>query len=286
MIPLLKPTYWRPHVALDVGTATTRIAAGSRLLEQPSVIDGKRALRGGVVVDGEAASHILKPLLDRARVCGIVKPCVLACAPSDARYEERQLLVDSIMRSGAASAEVIPEPLAAAIGAGIDVSSPYARMVVDIGEGVTDCAIISSSEIRASCAVRTGCARMRSAIVRDLGCGEYGEEFADHLMRRCGLARSPEEIGSITVAASIELVLEEIACKLSSFLRDLPAEMGCDVIDSGICLTGGGALIPGVRRFLEERTGISISVADNPRQSVVEGARAILPVMLMLNRWH
>lgn len=286
MIPLLKPTYWRPHVALDVGTATTRIAAGSRLLEQPSVIDGKRALRGGVVVDGEAASHILKPLLDRARVCGIVKPCVLACAPSDARYEERQLLVDSIMRSGAASAEVIPEPLAAAIGAGIDVSSPYARMVVDIGEGVTDCAIISSSEIRVSCAVRTGCARMRSAIVKDLGCGEYGEEFADHLMRRCGLARYPEEVGSITVAASMELVLEEIACKLSSFLRDLPAEMGCDVIDSGICLTGGGALIPGVRRFLEERTGISISVADNPRQSVVEGARAILPVMLMLNRWH
>lgn len=285
MIPLLKPTYWRPHVALDVGTATTRIAAGSRLMEQPSMIDGKRALRGGVVVDAEAASHILKPLLDSAKVCGIVKPCVLACAPSDARYEERQSLVDAIMRSGAASAEVIPEPLAAAIGAGIDVSSPYARMVVDIGEGVTDCAIISSSEIRACCAVRTGCARMRSAIVKDLGCSGYGDEFADHLMRRCGLDRSPEEIGSITVAASIELVLEEIACKLSSFVRDLPAEMGCDVIDSGICLTGGGALIPGVRRFLEERIGISISVADNPRHSVVEGARAILPVMLMLNRW-
>ncbi|ACH38332.1 MreB/Mbl family ATPase [Citrifermentans bemidjiense Bem] len=285
MIPLLKPTYWRPHVALDVGTATTRIAAGSRLMEQPSMIGRKRALSGGVVVDGETAWHILKPLLDRARVCGIVKPCVLACAPSDARYEERQLLVDSIMRSGAASAAVIPEPLAAAIGAGIDVSSPYARMVVDIGEGVTDCAIISSSEIRACCAVRIGCARMRSAIVKNIG-GEYGDDLADDLMRRCGLARSPEDAGSVAVAASIEVVLEEIAAKLSLFVRDLPAEMGCDVIDSGICLTGGGALIPGVRRYLEERIGISICVADNPRHSVVEGARAILPVMLMLNRWH
>lgn len=248
------------------------------------MIGGKRALRGGVVVDGETAWHILKPLLDSAKVCGIVKPCVLACAPSDARYEERQLLVDSIMRSGAASAEVIPEPLAAAIGAGIDVSSPYARMVVDIGEGVTDCAIISSSEIRASCAVRIGCARMRSAIMSSGG--DYGEEFADDLMRRLGIARAPEDAGSAAVAASMEPVLEEIACKLSSFVTDLPAEMGCDVIDSGICLTGGGALIPGVWSFLEERIGISISVAPDPCHSVVEGARAILPVMLMLNRWH
>ena len=143
MISIFKSTYWRQHVALDVGTATIRLAAGpSQLIEQPSRIGDKRALRGGVVVDGDTISHILKPLLDRTRQFGIVKPYVLTCAPSDARPEERQLLIDSIMRSGAAEAAVIPEPMAAAIGAGIDVSSPYARMVIDIGEGVTDCAII------------------------------------------------------------------------------------------------------------------------------------------------
>jgi rod shape-determining protein MreB len=285
MIPLLKPGYWRPHVALDVGTATTRIATGlSNFIEQPSRVGLKRALRGGVVVDGETTFQVLKPLLDRARVCGIVKPCVLTCAPSDARYEERQLLVDSIMRSGAASALVIPEPLAAAIGAGIDVSSPYARMVVDIGEGVTDCAIIRSSEIRATCALRVGCHQMRSTIV-GAAKNSLNDTSADILLRNCGLTRSPEAIGSVMVATSIEPVLEQIAGTVDSFIRDLPPDLGCDVIDSGICLTGGGALIPGVRQYLENRTGITVSVAKNPRASVVEGARAILPVILMLNRW-
>lgn len=288
MLSTFKSTYWRRHVALDVGTATIRIAAGpSPLIEQPSRIGDKRALRGGVVVDGETISQILKPLLDRTRQFGIVKPYVLTCAPSDARPEERQLLIDSIMRSGAAEAAVIPEPLAAAIGAGIDVSSPYARMVIDIGEGVTDCAIIRSSKISTSCAIRTGCYRMRSAIVSAArqSAGALSEVYADMLMRTCGLARSVDQAGSVLAATALQPVLEEIADTVDSFLHDLPDDLGCEVIDSGICLTGGGALIPGVREFFEKRTGICVTTARNPRASVVEGARVILPIVLMLNQW-
>lgn len=289
MIPIFHSKYWRQHVALDVGTATTRIAVGLfPLVERPSSVEGKRALRGGVVVDGETSFRILKPLLDRARLFGVVKPYVLTCAPSDARHEERQLLVDAIMKSGAASAVVIPEPLAAAIGAGIDVSSPYAKMVIDIGEGVTDCAIIRSSKISAACAIRVGCDRMRSAIVvaaQKSGLACVTDAHGDMLMRTCGLARSVDLAGSILTATALEPVLEEIADTVGSFLRDVPDGLGCEVIDSGICLTGGGALIPGVRDYLEKRTGICVTIARNPRASVVEGARVILPVVLMLNQW-
>lgn len=282
-------THWRQHVALDVGTATTRIAMGqSAIIEQPSGIGSKRALSNGVVVDTETALHILKPLLDRSRLFGVVKPFVLACAPSDACREERQLLIDSISKAGAASVYMIPEPLAAAIGSGLDVSSAYAQMVIDVGEGVTDCAVIRESKISATCAIRVGCERMRRAIItaaQEHGGPILGNSEADMMMRTLGLKRSLDHAGSILAATALQPVLEEILDTVESFIRDLPSSLGCEIIDSGICLTGGGALIPGVRKYFEERTGICITIAGNPRGSVVEGARNILPVILMLNHW-
>ena len=138
-MPLLSShKFWRQDVALDVGTAVTRVAIGMhRLIERPSETAVKRALRGGVVVDGDAAVAFLKPLLAQVRVFGVVGPRVLACAPSDVKSTERELLIESIVKAGASSVVVIPEPLAAAIGAGADVSSPYAQMVIDIGEATT-----------------------------------------------------------------------------------------------------------------------------------------------------
>ena len=282
--------HWRQHVALDVGTATIRIATGmASLIERPSQIGTRRALRDGVVVDDETALLILKPLLDRTRKFGIVKPCVLACAPSDATKEERELLIGSIMKAGAASISLIPEPLAAAIGAGVDVSSQYAQMVIDIGEGVTDCAVIRSSKIRVTCAIRVGCDRMRRVIVaaaQESGCTDVSDTFGNMLMRTCGFDRSVVQPGSILTANALLPVMEELADTIQEFLRDLPHDLGCEIIESGICLTGGGALIPGVRKYFEQRTGISVTIARTPCSSVVEGARAILPVILTLNQWR
>lgn len=289
MKSMFKSTHWRQHIALDIGTATTRIATGqSSFAERPSLIGCKRALRDGVVVDGEAVSFILEPFFALARRFGVLKPCVLACAPSNAQDEERQMLTDSIMKAGAFSVSIIPEPLAAAIGSGLDVSSPYAQMIVDIGEGVTDCAVIRSSKILVTGAIRVGCGRMRQAIVNEgpkYGCAHIDDMYADMLMHRCGLARSAENTGSLFAATAIQPVFKEIADTIDSFLQDLPPEVGCEVIDSGISLTGGGALIPGVKNCLEQRTGIATNVAINPRAAVVEGARAIVPVVLFLNQW-
>lgn len=260
----------------------------SRYSEQPSGIGARRALRSGVVVDGETLVQILRQPLERARIFGIVKPGVVACAPSDAVKEERQLLIDSTLRAGASSVTIIPEPLAAAVGAGMDVSSPYAQMIVDIGEGVTDCAIIRYSKIRATCAIRSGCEAMRRAIMlaaQESEGSSISEAEAGLLLRRCGLERSVDHLVSEHVSAAVQPEIEKTIDTIVSFLEGLPHDMGCEIIESGICLTGGGALIPGVREYLELRTGIRTTVANNPRACVVEGARAILPVILMLNKW-
>lgn len=280
-------------MALDVGTAAIRVATGMhRLIEQASATAAKRALSGGVVVDGEVFVSILKPLLAKVRAFGIVKPRVLACAPSDVKRPERELLVDSILRSGASSVVVIPEPIAAAVGSGVDVSSPYAQMVIDIGEGVTDCAVIRSSRINTTCAVRIGCGAMRREIVlaaeRD-GKPAITDEEAEELMRSYGVVRSGvngrPSVGAEQSAYAMEPVVAKLIGTINSFLREMPHDLGCEIIESGIWLTGGGALIPGIRERLEEQIGIEVTIVDNPRRAVVEGARVILPVVAALNRW-
>lgn len=279
--------FWREAIALDIGSATTRVAIGAhRLIKQPSETAFKRALRGGVVVDGEAVVTFLKPLLAQVRKFGIFRPRVLACTPSDAKLNERELLIHSIVKAGAASVVVIPAPLAAAVGAGLDVSSPYARMVIDIGEGVSDCAIIQDSKILTTCAVKIGCARMRQEIVR--GAEQRGnqavtDEEAEEILRSSGVASCASAGQS---ASASEAVVEEILAAINSFLLDLPDTLGSEIIDSGIWLTGGGALIPGIRERLEERTGINVRSVGNPLFAVIEGAREILPVVAALNQWR
>lgn len=286
---MLALSHLRQHVALDVGTATTRIATElSPLTERPTVLGNTHAVRDGVVVDETALSEILKPLLNRIRRFGILKPCVLTCAPTDARQEERQSLAHSIMMAGAASVSIIPEPLAAAVGAGLDVSSPYAQMVVDIGEGVTDCAIIRSGKVAFTCAKRVGCDRMRRAIISALntrGDNRIDDSQADMLMQTYGLIGSHDDSEGQQTAKALRQVLEPVFERIDSFLRDLPDDVGCEVIESGICLTGGGAMIPGVRAYLAQCTGVSVTIARNPRASVVEGARTILPIIQVLNEW-
>ena len=282
-------SFWRQNVALDVGTANTRAAIGNyRLIEQPSETAAKRALRGGVVVDGETAVRLLKPLLSKVRAFGIVRPCVLACAPSDIKRSERQLLKESILKAGASSVAIIPEPLAAAVGAGIDVSSPYPQMIIDIGEGVSDCAIIQSSKILVTCSVRVGCAMIRMEIARTSkknGNATVTDNEAEIILRSSGVALSGSGAPDSVEQTFPNSAVEEILNTIDSFLRDLPHTLGSEIIDSGIWLSGGGALIPGIREKLEQRTGIKVSIVSNPLSAVVEGARVILPVVTALNQW-
>jgi len=145
-------------MAIDFGTASVRVTAVSQHVRERRSANGERcALAGGVVVDRETAAEVLRPILYRARRWGFSRVRVLACAPSDASAEEKSALADCILRAGASAVYISPEPLAAAIGAGIDVGSRYAKLIMDIGEGVTDCAAIRSAQVFRSLAIRVGC---------------------------------------------------------------------------------------------------------------------------------
>lgn len=265
-----------------------RAASGaSQVQESPSL----SAMRAGVVVDTAAAARLLQMLLAPARMFGVIKPHVLACAPGDATFEERERLLEALVRAGAASAVIVPEPLAAAIGAALDVSQPYAQMVVDIGEGVTDCAIIRSSRLLAGHALRSGCALLRSTVAEQCG---MQENRAERLLRILGIepdsgqafpADLAPHLTRETYYAAVERAANSISSTVTDFLKTVPATTGAQIIDSGIVLTGGGALIPGMRRHIESRTGIRTSCSAAPMTDVVRGAHAVLPVVTALGQW-
>ncbi|MEW6740441.1 MAG: rod shape-determining protein [Nitrospirota bacterium] len=165
MIAIVRRSFWRTDIAIDLGTAVTRVALGeSAPLVRPSLADGTQALRSGVVADPDATVAVLRPLIRAATKFGIIRPKALVCVPTDVNEQEREAVVDCLIRAGASTTVVVPEPLAAAIGSGVDMLSPYAHMILDIGEGVTDCAIIKEGAIIASRAVRVGCCELREAV--------------------------------------------------------------------------------------------------------------------------
>ncbi len=158
----------KPSLAVDLGTAFTRVWARGRGLvsETPSRVRDARPLRGGVVVDVERAAQLLEPLLWRARRFGWGRPAVLACAPSDASPQEVERLRASLCRAGAANVRVEPEPLAAAVGAGVDPG--HAQLLADVGAGVADVALLRGGRILRSWALRGDGLADRSAAVADL----------------------------------------------------------------------------------------------------------------------
>ncbi|HKX29890.1 MAG TPA: rod shape-determining protein [Blastocatellia bacterium] len=325
-----------PDLAIDMGTANTRLyALGCGLIaDEPSLIRvkpetgrveavGTRAARlarkdpnnqaisplhAGVVADVDAASSLLRPLLKRAQRYGLLKPRALACAPTDACEEEREALVEATKRAGASAVVVVPEPLAAAIGAGLDIASPYAQMLVDIGDGVTDIAIIRSSTLIKTSAIRTACSDLRHA-VSQIVAFRYGvllfPKEAERLTHLVGAMLDYEEeemyvtygtdllsglpvslcVSNLDVIEAIEPVLEAIIRSIHSMVRDLPAKTSCEVIENGICLTGGGAQLRGLPTRLAHATSLDIHMPEDPMRAVINGARLMLKVGAVTDVW-
>ncbi|NJD67115.1 MAG: hypothetical protein C3F12_01085 [Candidatus Methylomirabilota bacterium] len=298
-----------PAIAVDLGTAHTRVARGDRsTLELPSTVGGRSALRGGVIVNTDATVAVLKTLI-RSVTNRFSRPCALACVPTDADDRERAAVLDCVSEAGAQAVLLIPEPLAAAVGAGIDVSSPYAHMVVDIGEGITDCAIIKEGRIVAARAARVGCSDLRDGVRKTIQ-NEWGvsvgTEEAEAVLRRIGVERTADEqeLATITafddgtrapvvlpiptapLRAALQLPFGKILTSATTLFRDIPHSWGSDIIDSGLVLSGGGSLLRGMRARIEAETGLNVSRANDPLGGVVFGARAMLPVAEVLQLWH
>jgi len=293
-------------MAIDFGTASVRVTACSQhVRERRSASGGRRAFAGGVVLDREAASEALRPMLSPARSwTGFSSVRALAGAPSDASAEEKSALADCILHAGASAVYISPEPLAAAIGAGMDVGSPYSKLLMDIGEGVTDCAVIRSAQVVRSLAVRVGCSDLRNAIQRGVFENHQvrlGDDEAEGLLRLAGVREDRSEavqvdcsqggqtcslrISAAELRAALAPPIAAILGSIEALLQGLPPPISAEVIEEGICLGGGGALLKGMPEQVARAAQMEVRVLADPLGAVVRGIRAMLPVASALRLW-
>ncbi|MBN1545480.1 MAG: rod shape-determining protein, partial [Syntrophaceae bacterium] len=291
MFSRLKQIMRQPSIAVDLGTANTRIFSSElgQIKEKPSLIRYKNdaktklvsddylsylnsklffmPLRGGVIVDFNNAINLLRPLLKETRK-GLRHPISLASAPTDTSEKERELLAKAVLAAGASHVAIIPEVWAAAIGAGMDVNSPYAQVLIDIGEGVTDLAVIRDGRLIYASAVRTACSELQKA-VRSVILSRYKVYICPAETERLThtiSSISQEQIFNpklITVSgndifkgrkvtitvneqdiiSALEPVIDKILKMIELNLRKLSKPASSEILESGICLSGGGACI-------------------------------------------
>lgn len=297
-------SFSRPDLAIDLGTAATRVHAASRTvpLTRPSAVwrEGGPcpALRQGVVVDPDAAAGVLGELLRQAGASRWRRPRALACVPTDASEAERAAVVEAVQRAGAGGVTIVVEPLAAAAGAGLTREATTARALVDIGEGVTDCAVVCEGRLVASAALRLALADLRAALRAwiDEGLGiRVSPVEAERVLREAGVGRgrrTPRRLHVVgspahgmgpvrawlevdALHAALDPVAERIAAHVAAFVAGLPAELAAGVAEGGVCVTGGGALLAGMVERLVGELGLAVWRAPDPLRSVVDGARLL-----------
>ena len=262
----------------------------------PETVTAVRPLRDGVISDADVTERMIRWFVDQVAPSRLVRPRVVVCVPSDITSVERRALEDATLRSGARRVYVIEETMAAAIGAGLPVEETRASMVVDVGGGTTDVGVISLGGIVTSRTVRIGGDEIDEAIVAHVK-AEYslllGESSAEQLKlgRRLGLpaarggrpngsvgatsspgCRRPCSIGSAEVRRAIETPVAQIVELVRSVLDVCPPELAGDVVDRGIALTGGGALLRGLDERLSHELGVPVHAAEDPLRAVARGA--------------
>lgn len=292
-----------PDLAIDLGTATTRVAGGGDgICLHPSTSQNIPALDRGVIVNARAATEVLRPMMQKRRRGSLARLRVLACAPTDVTPLERNSVRACILEAGASSVIVVPEPLAAAVGSGIDIGCKYAKFLVDFGDGVTDCAVIREGRIIASLAERVGCSDLRRGVrsyVQTAAGVLISEAEAERVLRSIGLRRygtdicrgvidgEPVQFPIPVAALHAELwpVVGRMLAPIRALLRDIPASIGAEVIEDGIFLTGGGALLPGMGDAVATTSAIDTRIVADPLGAVIRGAWTMLPFAATLNLW-
>jgi rod shape-determining protein MreB and related proteins len=322
-------------MAIDLGTANTLVYVKGRgiVLNEPSVVamaDGGgrggrkqvlavgeeakvmlgrtpggivaiRPLRDGVIADFEAAGamirHFIRKVHDRGRR-GLARPMIVVCVPSGSTAVEGRAIQESAERAGARKVLLIEEPMAAAIGAGLPVTEPSGSMVVDIGGGTTEVAVISLGGIVYARSVRVGGDRMDEAIlgyVRRHFNLLIGEGTAERIKIAIGAAAAPDGEGEegplaevrgrdLTTGVPREIVVSQrqmaeglaepvvaIVDAVRVALENTPPELAADIVDRGIVLTGGGALLHRLDEVLRHWTGLPVVVAEEPLACVALG---------------
>ncbi|MBQ3146749.1 MAG: rod shape-determining protein [Oscillospiraceae bacterium] len=312
-------------LGVDLGTANVLIAVGNKGVEvrEPSVVAvdkntgrilqvgaearnmlgrtpgnvvAMRPLKDGVVSDHEMTVRMLQALFKRASQNSIFspKPRVVICVPSGVTEVEERTVINAAMDAGARRVYLIEEPLAAALGANLDISGPKGQMVVDIGSGTTDIAVLSLNGVATSSSIKVAGDTFDEAIgryVRGKRNVVIGQVTAEDIKIQIGCAcPRPEDISmnikgrdvktgmprELTLWSSEIMEVMQRPCRIIadevlSVLEDTSPELVSDISDNGITLTGGGSQLWGLAQMLKERTGIDCRVADNPECCVAFG---------------
>ena len=273
----------------------------------PGNIVAVRPLRQGVISDYEVTEKMLKYFVSKAiGKRAFRKPRISICAPSGITEVEKKAVEEATYQAGAREVSIIEEPIAAAIGAGIDITKPFGNMIVDIGGGTTDVAVISLGGTVVSTSIKVAGDNFDEAIMRYVRKKHnliVGERTAEDIKIQIGTvhaspqARTMEVKGRDTVTGlpkSISLTSEEIREALKdaagqimetihSILEKTPPELAADVAERGIVLTGGGALLAGLEELIEEETGINTVVAEEPALAVAVGTGQYMELMSKIN---
>lgn len=323
-------------MAVDLGTANTLVYVNGRgiVLNEPSVVaiaevKGKRIvlavgneakqmlgrtpgnirairpLRDGVIADFHVAEEMIKHFIQKVHNRRIfTSPQIVICVPSGSTAVERRAIQESAERAGARAVYLIEEPMAAAIGAGLPVTEPTGSMVVDIGGGTTEVAVISLGGVVYARSVRVGGDVMDEAIINYIRRHNnllVGESTAEKIKKEIGAARAPKsgsnktmrikgrdltdavpkeiEVTEANIAESLAEPVSAIVEAVKVALEHTPPELAADIVDKGIVLTGGGSLLSKLDVVLREETGLPVFIAEEPLNCVVLGTGKCLEEM-------
>jgi rod shape-determining protein MreB len=315
-------------LAIDLGTANTLVYVKGRgvMLSEPSVVAVKKDARGGnkvlsvgleakkmlgrtpgnivairpmkdgVIADFEVTEAMLRHFITKVHNSRkLVRPRIMICVPTGITQVEKRAVKESAQSAGAREVYLIEEPMAAAIGANLPITEPTSNMVVDIGGGTTEIAVISLSGIVYAKSVRVGGDKMDEAIMQYVK-RKYnmliGESTAEEVKVKIGSAHPMDEdsaievkgrdlvtgipqnkpISSEEVRAAISEQVDSIVQGVRIALEQTPPELAADIVDRGIVITGGGALLKGLDELLKQETQLPITVVDDPLTAVVVGS--------------
>ena len=272
-------------------------AGAKRMLGRtPGNITAIRPLKDGVIADFQVTEKMLQHFIAKVHEARFIRPSprVLVCVPCKSTQVERKAIRESALSAGAREVRLIEEPMAAAIGAGLEVEEASGSMVVDVGGGTTEIAIISLNGVVYSDSVRLGGDRFDEAIVayvrrhygtligdstaekikQEVGCAFAGGELREIDVRGRNLAEGVPRsftLNSDEILQSLQEPLASIVQSVKSALEQSPPELAADIAETGIVLTGGGALLRDLDRLIADETGLPVLVAEEPLTCVARG---------------
>lgn len=290
-------------VAVDTRTDTVRYVgkeAKEVIGRTPGSIIAVRPLKDGVIADFDITASMLQIFIKKVFNNSILaRPRIIICVPSGVTAVERRAVKEAAFKAGAKQVSIIEEPMAAAIGAGLPVAEATGSMIVDIGGGTSEVAVISLGGIVAARSVRVGGDELDSSIIQYIK-KKYnlliGERTAEDIKTTIGSAFPMEEettmdikgrdlmdglpknvhITSVEVRDALADPLAMVLDAVRTTLEKTPPELSADIIDHGITLTGGGALLRGLDHLIEKETGMPVHIAENPLDCVALGTGKVL----------